>query len=183
MLSYQHWRGTHATSVLVSTLKMEAAFSSNMLVLVDCGSGFLRLVTKYITCLRNSLSTFICRWTTSFWCAIRTCCWEKPLPWWCWYSCYCAWLYRLCTGKWYVNCYKFVCMLFFKHLQYVNTFIVFMCFYSTGLYMEGIYKVSGIKSKVQHLRRLYNIREAAQLSDFELPVITSLLKQFLRLLS
>lgn len=49
-----------------------------------------------------------------------------------------------------------------------------------GLYMEGIYKVSGIKSKVQHLRRLYNIREAVRLSDFELPVITSLLKQFLR---
>ncbi|KDR06596.1 ralA-binding protein 1 isoform X2 [Zootermopsis nevadensis] len=49
-----------------------------------------------------------------------------------------------------------------------------------GLYMEGIYKVSGIKSKVQHLRRLYNLREAVQLSDFELPVVTSLLKQFLR---
>ena len=49
--------------------------------------------------------------------------------------------------------------------------------------MEGIYKVSGIKSNVQHLRQLYNIREAVQLSDFELPVITSLLKQFLRLLS
>lgn len=49
--------------------------------------------------------------------------------------------------------------------------------------MEGIYKVSGIKNKVQHLRRLYNIREAVQLSDFELPVITSLLKQFLRLFS
>jgi len=49
--------------------------------------------------------------------------------------------------------------------------------------MEGVYKVSGIKSKVQHLRRLYNIQEAVQLSDFELPVITSLLKQFLKLLS
>ena len=49
--------------------------------------------------------------------------------------------------------------------------------------MEGIYKVSGIKSNVQHLRQLYNIREAVQLSDFELPVITSLLKQFLRLFS
>ena len=45
--------------------------------------------------------------------------------------------------------------------------------------MEGIYKVSGIKPKVQHLKRLYTIREAVQLSDFELPVITSLLKQFL----
>jgi hypothetical protein len=41
--------------------------------------------------------------------------------------------------------------------------------------MEGIYKVSGIKSKVQHVRQLYNTREAVQLSDFELPVITSLL--------
>ncbi|KAJ9595901.1 hypothetical protein L9F63_012920 [Diploptera punctata] len=49
-----------------------------------------------------------------------------------------------------------------------------------GLNLEGVYKVSGIKSKVQHLRRLYNIREAARLSDFELPVITSLLKLFLR---
>jgi hypothetical protein len=49
--------------------------------------------------------------------------------------------------------------------------------------MEGIYKVSGIKSKVQHLRRLYNLRDAVKLSDFELPVVTSLLKQFLRLLS
>jgi hypothetical protein len=58
-----------------------------------------------------------------------------------------------------------------------------MCFLPTGLYMEGIYKVSGIKSKVQHLRRLYNLRESVQLSDFELPVVTSLLKQYLRLLS
>ena len=49
--------------------------------------------------------------------------------------------------------------------------------------MEGIYKVSGIKPKVQHLRWLNNIREAVQPSDFELPVITILLKQFLRLLS
>jgi hypothetical protein len=59
--------------------------------------------------------------------------------------------------------------------------LLFYMFFSTGLYMEGIYKVPGIKSKVQHLRRLYNLREAVQLSDFELPVVTSLLKQFLRL--
>ncbi|GLH11212.1 RalA-binding protein 1 [Gryllus bimaculatus] len=49
-----------------------------------------------------------------------------------------------------------------------------------GLNMEAIYKLSGIKSKVQHLRRLYNQREVVQLADFEPPVVTSLLKQFFR---
>ena len=92
------------------------------------GQAFVRLVTLCITCLRNSLSTFISTWTTSFWCAIRTCCWEKPLPWWCWYSCYCVWLHWLCSRTWYVNCYKFVYMLFFKLLQYIHTFIVSCAF-------------------------------------------------------
>ena len=77
-----------------------------------------------------------------------------------------------------------ICVHVILQTKTIYTYIYcVMCFYSTGLYMEGIYKVSGIKSKVQHLRRMYNIREAVQLSDFELPVITSLLKQFLRLLS
>ncbi|XP_063221745.1 ralA-binding protein 1 [Bacillus rossius redtenbacheri] len=49
-----------------------------------------------------------------------------------------------------------------------------------GLNMENIYKLSGIKSKVQHLRRQYNQREAVRLADYEPPVVTSLLKQFLR---
>lgn len=49
-----------------------------------------------------------------------------------------------------------------------------------GLNMEAIYKLSGIKSKVQHLRRLYNQRETVQLKEFEPPVVTSLLKQFFR---
>lgn len=73
-----------------------------------------------------------------------------------------------------------LCICFLSILWFLYTFII-LCPFSTGLYMEGIYKVSGIKSKVQHLRRLYNLREAVQLSDFELPVVTSLLKQFLRL--
>jgi hypothetical protein len=57
-----------------------------------------------------------------------TCCWEKPLPWLCWYSFYCTWLHWPCTRTWYVKCYKFVCMLFFKLLQYVYTFVVSCAF-------------------------------------------------------
>ncbi|XP_049785884.1 ralA-binding protein 1 [Schistocerca cancellata] len=49
-----------------------------------------------------------------------------------------------------------------------------------GLTMDSIYKLSGIKSKVQYLRRLYNQGECVQLSDYEPPVVTSLLKQFFR---
>nr|CAD7427246.1 unnamed protein product [Timema monikensis] len=49
-----------------------------------------------------------------------------------------------------------------------------------GLTMENIYKLSGIKSKVQLLRRLYNQRENVKLADYEPPVVTSLFKQFLR---
>lgn len=50
----------------------------------------------------------------------------------------------------------------------------------TGLSTEGIYKISGIKSKVQHVRRLYNQRDSVSLSDYDLPVATSLLKLFFR---
>lgn len=46
--------------------------------------------------------------------------------------------------------------------------------------MESIYKLSGIKSKVQNLRRMYNQREPVNLSDYEPPVVTSLLKLFFR---
>uniref|UniRef100_A0A1B6DNC9 Rho-GAP domain-containing protein n=1 Tax=Clastoptera arizonana TaxID=38151 RepID=A0A1B6DNC9_9HEMI len=49
-----------------------------------------------------------------------------------------------------------------------------------GLNVEGIYKVSGIKSRVQIVRRLYNLRETVLLADYDLPVATSLLKLFLR---
>ncbi|XP_075223221.1 uncharacterized protein LOC142325387 isoform X2 [Lycorma delicatula] len=49
-----------------------------------------------------------------------------------------------------------------------------------GLLLEGLYKISGIKSKVQHVRRSYNQREPVSLSDYDLPVATSLLKLFFR---
>ncbi|XP_014255015.1 ralA-binding protein 1-like isoform X2 [Cimex lectularius] len=50
----------------------------------------------------------------------------------------------------------------------------------TGLLAENVYKVSGIKSKVQQVRRMYNNHEPVKISDFDLPVATSLVKQFLR---
>ncbi|XP_074000030.1 ral interacting protein isoform X3 [Rhodnius prolixus] len=50
----------------------------------------------------------------------------------------------------------------------------------TGLLAENVYKVSGIKSRVQQVRRMYNNHEPVCMGDFDLPVATSLLKQFLR---
>lgn len=49
-----------------------------------------------------------------------------------------------------------------------------------GLGVDGIYKVAGVKSKVQQLRRSYNKREMVKLGDYDLPTVTSLLKTFLR---
>lgn len=49
-----------------------------------------------------------------------------------------------------------------------------------GLATENIYKISGIKSKVQQLRRSYNKREMVNLCDYDVPTVTSLLKSFLR---
>lgn len=46
--------------------------------------------------------------------------------------------------------------------------------------MENIYKLSGIKSKVHTLKRLYNHRDSVCLNDYEPPVITSFIKLFLR---
>lgn len=49
-----------------------------------------------------------------------------------------------------------------------------------GLKFEGVYKVSGTKSKVIHLRKMFNNREKVDLSEYEVPTITSFLKMFLR---
>lgn len=49
-----------------------------------------------------------------------------------------------------------------------------------GITMEGLYKVSGTKSKVAHLKKLYNNREYVDLTEHEVPTVTSLLKMFLR---
>lgn len=49
-----------------------------------------------------------------------------------------------------------------------------------GLQMEGIYRSSGLKTRVVELRRAYNNRENVELKDVDPPVVASLLKQFLR---
>ncbi|KAK9301659.1 hypothetical protein QLX08_006077 [Tetragonisca angustula] len=49
-----------------------------------------------------------------------------------------------------------------------------------GMNVEGLYKVPGVKSKVQYLKKLYNHREPVNLSEFEPTVATSLVILFLR---
>ncbi|XP_012260197.2 ralA-binding protein 1 [Athalia rosae] len=49
-----------------------------------------------------------------------------------------------------------------------------------GMTFDGLYKVSGVKSKVQNLKKLYNQRESVDLSEFDPMVATSLLILFLR---
>ena len=53
----------------------------------------------------------------------------------------------------------------------------------TALMQEGIYRVSGVKSKVNKLRAAYDsaaTRNAVALADYEPAVVASVLKQFLR---
>lgn len=49
-----------------------------------------------------------------------------------------------------------------------------------GLCTDGVYKVPGVKSKVQSLKTQYNRRQSVNLTDYDLAVVTSLLKQYLR---
>lgn len=49
-----------------------------------------------------------------------------------------------------------------------------------GMNVEGLYKVPGVKSKAQYLKKLYNHREPVNISEFEPTVATSLLILFLR---
>ncbi|XP_032456820.1 ralA-binding protein 1 isoform X1 [Nasonia vitripennis] len=49
-----------------------------------------------------------------------------------------------------------------------------------GMSVEGLYKVPGNKSKVQHLKKLYNQREPVNMSEFEPNVATSLLLHFIK---
>lgn len=51
---------------------------------------------------------------------------------------------------------------------------------SHGLSFEGVYKIGGTKSKVAHLRKMYNHRENVNFSEYDIPTATSLLKMFLR---
>jgi len=54
------------------------------------------------------------------------------------------------------------------------------CCCSIGLTCEGIYRISGVKSKVQALKDAYNKSHPAYLHEYEPNVIASLLKQFFR---
>lgn len=49
-----------------------------------------------------------------------------------------------------------------------------------GITMENLYKISGAKSKVAQIRKMYNNREYVDLTNHEIPTVTSLLKMFLR---
>ncbi|KAL3887084.1 hypothetical protein ACJMK2_027040 [Sinanodonta woodiana] len=49
-----------------------------------------------------------------------------------------------------------------------------------GLLCEGIYRISGVKSKVQHLKECYNRGEPVYLEEHEPNIVASLLKLFLR---
>lgn len=49
-----------------------------------------------------------------------------------------------------------------------------------GLACEGIYRISGVKSKVRHLKSQYNKGEKVYLYEYEPHIVASLLKQFLR---
>ena len=49
-----------------------------------------------------------------------------------------------------------------------------------GLTVEGIYRSSGVKSKIFKLRTAYNSRQAVKLSCYEPAVVASLFKMFLR---
>ncbi|XP_058794157.1 ralA-binding protein 1 isoform X2 [Phymastichus coffea] len=49
-----------------------------------------------------------------------------------------------------------------------------------GMSTEGLYKIPGNKSKVQHLKKLYNQRETINMSEFEPTVATSLLLLFIK---
>lgn len=49
-----------------------------------------------------------------------------------------------------------------------------------GLTVEGIYRSSGVKSKITKLKAAYNSRQTVKLANYEPAVVASLLKLFLR---
>ena len=50
----------------------------------------------------------------------------------------------------------------------------------SGLTCEGIYRISGVKSKVQALKEAYNKGVHVYLHEYEPNIVASLLKQYLR---
>lgn len=68
-----------------------------------------------------------------------------------------------------------------KIFLFKNLFLLInWLFSSLGLACESIYKISGLKSKVRHLKSQYNKREKIYLYEHEPHIVASLLKQFLR---
>ncbi|XP_044256769.1 ralA-binding protein 1 isoform X2 [Tribolium madens] len=51
---------------------------------------------------------------------------------------------------------------------------------TVGISFEGIYKISGTKSKVLQIRKMYNQRGNINLNDYDPPTVTSLVKTYLR---
>ena len=49
-----------------------------------------------------------------------------------------------------------------------------------GLTIEGIYRSSGIKTKVTELRKSYNLRLPSKINEYDMPTIASVLKQYFR---
>lgn len=70
--------------------------------------------------------------------------------------------------------------LYLKFCQIFKSFIKWFKINCAGLQCEGIYRISGVKSKVQMLKEAYNDGVPAYLYEHEPNVVASLLKQFLR---
>lgn len=49
-----------------------------------------------------------------------------------------------------------------------------------GLNSDQIYKVDAVKTKLQHLKKMYNNRESYGTDDFDVPTACGLIKLFLR---
>lgn len=56
-------------------------------------------------------------------------------------------------------------------INYLQTF---------GYNFEGVYKVTGSKSKAIQIKKMFNNRELVNLNDYDVPTVTSLLKLYLR---
>lgn len=67
-------------------------------------------------------------------------------------------------------------IVFYSHFLYLASFLNIL----TGLLYEGIYRISGVKSKVQMLKDAYNRQQPAYLFEHDPSIVASLLKQFLR---
>lgn len=52
-----------------------------------------------------------------------------------------------------------------------------------GISVENVYKIDGLKSKILHIKKMYNQREDVHLTEYDVATATSVLKMFFRLLT